>query len=119
MTDLRQQTLDQRLKKLILASGSPRRSLILRQIGLDFDMIPSNADEEKDVPSDPIEHVIELSWRKAREVKGKCSDGVILGADTVVVIDGQILGKPKDADDAFKMLSRLNNDCHEVYTGIT
>lgn len=109
------------MKKLILASRSPRRANILKQIGIEFEIIPSHADEETNVPAEPTQHVIELSRRKAKEISDQLndSDGPILGADTIVAIGDKILGKPSDPTEAVAMLSKLNNNVHQVYTGIT
>lgn len=109
------------MKKLILASRSPRRANILKQIGIEFEIMPSHADEESNVPTEPIHHVIELSRRKAKVISDQLdgNEGIILGADTIVTIDDNILGKPSDTTDAVEMLSKLNNNVHQVYTGIT
>lgn len=110
--------------KIILASKSPRRSELLKQIGLEFDVLVS--DKEEIVTSNiPGEVVKELSLQKAMDVKGMYVAGehseqyIIIGADTVVAIDDKILGKPKDADDAFMMLKALSGRAHDVFTGVT
>ena len=107
------------MKKIILASSSPRRRDILEQIGVKFDVIPSNADEST-AASDPAEYVKGLSDRKASEVakrvEGEC---IILGSDTVVVHKNRILGKPADQKAAFNMLRSLSGDVHYVYSGVT
>ena len=102
---------------LILASQSPRRKELLRQIGLKFHIIPSSTDETivDDVP--PADHVRILAERKARDVAFHLPSGIVLGADTIVVIDGEILQKPVSKDDAVRMLQRLSGQRHEVYTG--
>ena len=104
---------------LILASQSPRRRDLLRQIGLRFHIIASTVDETivNDVP--PEEHVRILAERKARDVAFKLPSGIILGADTIVVIDGEILTKPTSEDDAVRMLQRLSGQRHEVFTGFS
>lgn len=108
-------------KKIILASGSPRRSEILTNMGIDFTIIKSEADENSINPDGiPVDlYVQELSLLKATEVYRRiCADNaLIIGADTVVSIDGKILGKPKDDDDAFRMLQELSGKTHQVYTG--
>lgn len=109
--------------KIYLASGSPRRRELLTQIGIEYEVLVSEADEECDI-KDPALLVEELSKRKAKAVfdslKGKeKSDYLVIGADTVVSIDGQILGKPADKKDAEKMLGELSGRAHEVYTGVT
>ncbi len=105
----------------ILASKSPRRSSILKDIGLEFQIIESGADEtkvSKDLP--PKLYVQELAMLKSSSVAADapCAS-FIIGADTVVVHNGEILGKPKDFDDAYSMLCSLSGTSHEVYTGIS
>lgn len=106
----------------ILASASPRRKELLQQIGLSFEVIPA-CKEEKIRFEKPEDAVMDLSWQKAMEIAEKRAGldvpEVIIGADTVVVLDGRILGKPKDTEDAFCMLSRLQGNSHKVYTGVT
>lgn len=107
------------MNKVILASNSPRRREILEQVGVHFEVIPSTSDEESD-KEDVIERVQEISCMKAREVAEKVSkSAIIIGADTIVVHDGKILGKPKDEHDAKRMLQILQNNSHEVFTGVT
>ena len=117
-------------KKIILASASPRRRELLAQIGAEFEVRVSDK-EEIYHSSRPEEIVKELALMKAENVaadlaeemraagagNGELRDIVVIGADTVVVLDGQILGKPKDEEDAADMLSRLQGRAHEVYTG--
>jgi septum formation protein len=115
------QTLKQLLagRKLILASSSPRRKEILEKEGIGFKIkFPSDIDEEIS-NSDPVEHVLTLSRKKAESVSGQTGEGIILGADTVVVLDGEILGKPKNPKEARSMLKKLSGRTHKVYTGIT
>lgn len=107
--------------KYILASASPRRKELLEQIGLEFEIIPACGREET-VFTNPGEIVTDLSGQKAKEVAKKRTDSgetVVIGADTVVALDGEILGKPKDEADAYWMLSMLNGRSHKVYTGVT
>ena len=109
--------------KIYLASGSPRRRELLTQIGIEYEVLVSEADEECDI-KDPALLVEELSKRKAEAVfdslEGKEeTDYLVIGADTVVAIDGQILGKPSDKKDAEKMIRELSGRAHEVYTGVT
>ncbi len=104
-------------EKIVLASASPRRQEILNQVGLEFDVIPSDIDEDLDV-SNPAELVKLLATNKAMDVLVKNGVGaLVIGADTVVAKDGVILGKPKDEEDAFNMLSMLQGKSHQVYTG--
>jgi len=105
--------------KLILASQSPRRAALLRQMGFTFDVVPANVDENGVSSADPIAHVLELSRRKAEAVLGCVREGLIIGADTVVCIDGDILGKPSDRAEARLMLTRLSGKTHTVTTGFT
>jgi septum formation protein len=106
-------------RRLVLASSSPRRAKILRDAGVDFEIrVPAGV--EKEAPwSDPIKHVLALSRAKAESVARQVKEGIILGADTVVVLNGEILGKPKDEEDAFLILTRLGGKKHTVFTGIT
>jgi septum formation protein len=106
-------------KKLILASGSPRRQHLLRQIGLTFEVRESGIDEDEYSGSDPGQHVVTLSRLKASSVGASCDNAIIIGADTIVVVDGVILGKPVDEADAARMLRVLSDRSHDVYTGFT
>lgn len=105
------------MKKIILASGSPRRSELLKQIGVVFEVHKAEG-EERITSVIPTEVVKELALQKAEEVAGKWDGDVIIGADTVVAIDGQILGKPRDREDALRMLRLLQGKEHEVITGV-
>jgi septum formation protein len=105
-------------KLLVLASGSPRRKELLAGLGLSFEVKVSDVDETIEPGTDPVEIVQELAYRKAKAVANSLSHGLVLGADTIVVCDGVILGKPVDEDDAKQMLSRLSGRTHMVYTGI-
>jgi len=103
---------------IILASGSPRRKELLELIGAEFTIITSNK-EEVITGTDPAEVVKELSKMKAEDVaEGVKGQAVILGADTVVAYNGQILGKPKDKADAIRMITSFAGDDHYVYTGV-
>lgn len=102
---------------LILASTSPRRSELLAQIGLPFAVVPSRVDEG--TPSGMPDRLVEsLALAKALDVAGRVSEGVVIGADTVVAVDGQILGKPADGGEAAAMLRKLGGRSHDVYTGL-
>ena len=108
-------------KKIILASGSPRRKEILENMGIEFTIVKSVADESS-INADGIPvslYVQELSLLKATEVKSRVSakDAIVIGADTVVSIDGKILGKPANDEDAYNMLKSLSGKTHQVYTG--
>ena len=105
--------------ELILASASPRRKELLEKIGLPFTVQPAKG-EERITQKSPAAVVMELSRQKAEEIAaaqtGEC---IILGADTVVAKGEEIMGKPKDAADAKRMLKSIADDCHQVYTGVT
>ena len=105
--------------RLILASSSPRRRDILRQVGLDFEVIVPDVDESG-ISGTPEETVRQLARLKAKAVFDMIhdSDSLILSADTVVSIDGLILNKPVDEQDAFRMLRLLSGREHEVCTGV-
>lgn len=106
--------------KLILASASPRRAELLQKMGLQFTVQPSNTTEEVRPGLTPQQEVMALSLQKARAVaRNAGEDDVILSADTVVVLDDLILGKPKDTSDAKKMLLALSGRSHLVLTGVT
>ena len=106
-------------KKLILASRSPRRQLLLRQIGLDFEVCESDIEEIFDYSKSPDVNAQTLSLEKANVVAAKIDNGIVIGADTIVVVDGKILGKPADAKEAVKMLMMLSGRTHKVYTGFS
>ena len=104
--------------RIILASASPRRRELLAQMGMEFEVCPSQG-EEKITEVLPERAVMELAQQKAAEIAVKTEgDAWILGADTVVVYDQKILGKPKDAEDAKRMLCMLQDKKHQVYTGV-
>ncbi len=102
---------------LILASQSPRRSHLLRQIGLSFTVHPSAVAEVMQNHETNEENVRRLAYHKAVDVANQYRRGIVLGADTIVVIDGEILNKPETASEAEQMLSRLSGRTHSVYTG--
>ena len=109
--------------KIYLASASPRRKDLLKQVGISFRVMPSTV-EEKITKEKPDEVVEELSYQKAVDVCGrlmaeKQEDFVVIGADTVVSAWGKILGKPADKEDAVRMLKDLQGVSHQVYTGVT
>lgn len=106
---------------IILASGSPRRSDLMKQVGFDFRVSTCNTDESYSGDMAPSEIVMELALRKADAVFDKEmpeNDTVVVAADTVVALDNEILGKPKDRKDAIRMLSELSGRKHQVYTGV-
>ncbi len=117
--------------QIILASASPRRKELLEQIGLQFEICPAKG-EEVITKTIPHEVVQELASQKAKEVAGMVKayetsheelvtpqDIMVIGADTIVAYENQILGKPKDEEDAFRMLSMLSGNTHAVYTGVS
>ena len=105
--------------RVILASGSPRRKQLLEQIGVRPEIRPSRI-EEQAVSRLPEEVVMELSCQKAEDVAAETAgDALVLGADTVVAVDGDILGKPKSHEDAMDMVRRIQGRSHQVYTGVT
>ena len=107
------------MKKIILASASPRRRELLEQIGAVFEVCPAKG-EEKITKTEPGEAAEELSLEKGREVFLAQEDDVtVIGADTIVVLDGKILGKPGSKDEAVRMLSALRGRTHQVFTGVT
>lgn len=105
---------------VILASASPRRNELLSLIFRSFSVIPSDFDEAvlSDI-NDPIEAVVKSSSGKAGDIAGKYPESLVIAADTVVAADQMILGKPRDTDDAARMLRMLSNKTHQVYTGVT
>ncbi|HHW30297.1 MAG TPA: septum formation inhibitor Maf [Clostridiaceae bacterium] len=105
--------------EFILASSSPRRVELLKQIGLKFKIIPPELDESINQDSDPKEIVMELSKRKAMNVARRVTgESIIISADTIVVKDS-VMGKPANEQEAFSMLKALQNSWHDVITGIT
>ena len=106
-------------RPLILASASPRRAELLKFAGLDFTIIPSHIREMAEGAESPQDHVLRLSREKALPVSDRHPDACILGADTIVVIEGELLGKPVDGPTAKQMLKKLSGRVHEVYTGFT
>ena len=104
------------MTEFVLASSSPRRKQLLRNLGIEFETIESEADENVDMP--PHETVIELSGRKATYVAELRPNSVVIGADTIVLHNGIIMGKPENAQMAFDMLKILQGSVHTVYTGV-
>lgn len=119
------------MSRIVLASASPRRKELLEQIGMEFEICPAKG-EEIITASEPDQVVLELSTQKAKEVASGIlsynekhrelvtpQDILVIGADTVVAYEGQILGKPKDEADAKRMLALLSGNINSVYTGVT
>ncbi len=112
------------MKRLVLGSASPRRADLMRQLELPCEIIPSPEQEPIPGTSVPADYAIESACAKADAVmnllvaRGRADDAIVIGADTIVCLDGAILGKPKDATDAAAMLERLAGQVHTVYTGL-
>lgn len=104
--------------ELVLASGSPRRQELLRLLNHDFRVVISDFDESLVAKWPPEMHVVEAASGKAGAVASGIQDGIVVGADTVVVIDDSILGKPADSADARRMLQLLSGRSHYVYSGV-
>jgi septum formation protein len=106
------------LPSVILASASPRRSELLRQLGVEFEVIPSTAPESESEHLSPGELCSLNAYRKARAISKHHADALVIGMDTVVALDSTVLGKPKDMEDAFRMLRLLQGQTHRVFTGV-
>ncbi|TVP68817.1 MAG: septum formation inhibitor Maf [Nitriliruptor sp.] len=104
--------------RLVLASGSPRRADLLARLGLDPEIRPAAVDETPLAGEPPLELVVRLADAKARAVRHPTADEVVLAADTIVVLDDQALGKPRDDAEAAAMLRRLSGRTHEVLTAL-
>lgn len=110
------------MKKLILASASPRRKEALRKLNIPFLSVSNNLNERREIEKlemTPDEVALRLSERKAETVAGEYPDDFVLGMDTIVVLNGEIIGKPEDEEDAVRILMKLNGGWHTVITGIT
>jgi septum formation protein len=104
--------------RLVLASASPRRAQLLRMLGLEIETVPADVDETWQAGEEPGAHAERLAGEKALAIAARHPDAVIIGSDTVVAVDGDVLGKPRDTADAVLMLRRLQGREHEVATGI-
>lgn len=104
--------------RLVLASSSPRRARLLKEAGLEFDIAPSSAPEDIDPALGPEENARLIALRKAGDVAASRPDDAVLAADTMVVVDDEVLGKPADEDDARRMLKKLSGREHRVVTGV-
>jgi septum formation protein len=103
---------------LVLASASPRRSELLESAGISFRVAPADIDEAALPEEEPVDYVLRLAEEKAKASAAMTADGrFFLGADTIVLCEGEIMGKPKDAADAQRMLKKLSGVPHEVVTG--
>lgn len=108
------------MRRLVLASASPRRRELLSQAGFQFEVRPAHVNEDVDPNEDPIAYVVRLAREKAQVVYDQLADpeATVLGADTTVTLDGHILAKPEDASDAARMLRMLSGRTHRVTTGV-
>ncbi|BAF58996.1 MAG: septum formation inhibitor Maf [Pelotomaculum sp.] len=106
------------MKEIVLASSSPRRRDLLKQLGLTFRIMTAGVDETPPGGLTPAEMVEVLAGRKAAAVAGMLEDALVIGADTVVVLNGRVLGKPADREEAAGMLRQLQGTDHTVYTGV-
>lgn len=106
------------MKKLILASQSPRRRELLEKCGIPFICEPADIDEAIDDSRDLSEEIKRLSLAKAAVILKKHPDAVVVGSDTIVAVDGKVLGKPKDRTEAADMLKMLSGNTHQVITGL-
>jgi septum formation protein len=104
--------------RIILASQSPRRADLLRMLGLTFETMPADIDETYRAGELPAPHTERLARGKVEAIATRERDAIVIGSDTVVVVDGDVLGKPRDRQDAVAMLMRLQGRDHEVATGI-
>lgn len=107
------------MNKIILASASPRRKELMGLLPLTFEIITKNIAEELDETLSPVENVMSLAVQKAKAVAQDYPERLVIGCDTIVVLDGQILGKPKDKEQAYDMLNSLSSRIHQVYTGVS
>ena len=105
--------------RFILASASPRRIELLNLLGLRFEIMPSNVDEKFMIGEAPRDHVLRLSEEKAKRASTLHPEAWVMGADTIVIINGDALGKPRTPDEAKEMLSKLSGQIHTVFTGFT
>lgn len=105
--------------KFILASQSPRRTQLLALIGMNFSVKPANINEDDINEPVPEKHVKRLSFEKAKKIADSTENGLVIGADTIVVLDDEILGKPEDEQHAVAMLRKLSGRFHSVFTGFT
>ncbi len=106
-------------RRLILASNSPDRRALLERAGYTIEVMPSHIDEPTGQGfTDPRHYVMTVSWLKAAAVAPKVADGLLLAADTVGWLDGQVIGKPTDVDDARRIITTLSGREHELWTGV-
>jgi septum formation protein len=104
---------------IVLASASPRRSELLESAGISFRVVPADIDESALLDEEPIKHVLRLAEGKARKASSMADGRFFIGADTIVLCDDEIMGKPSDSDDAARMLRKLSGRVHQVITGFS
>ena len=111
--------MERMLQPLVLASQSPRRKELLETLGIPFSIVVPQTDETPRAGESPEIYVARIAHEKVIDVAGRVRDSIILAADTVVVLDGEILGKPLDRADAIRMLGKLSGRQHRVYTAVS
>ena len=109
---------DSHVPPIVLASQSPRRAELIARLGLDFDIVPADIDESQFPDEPPPEHAERLAREKALAIAATHPHALVVGSDTIVVVDGDVLGKPRDRAQAVEMLLRLSGREHEVCTGV-
>jgi septum formation protein len=107
------------MKKIILASSSPRRKQILKQIGLDFEIVVSRVEEKLNPRLKPENQPSYLSRLKAEEIASRVNDAIVIGADSMVLLGNRVIGKPKNKNDAKRMLKDFSGTKHSIITGFT
>src|ERR1051325_3969502 len=110
--------MSERETKIILASASPRRADLLTNLGVAFDLEPSQVQERPLAEEAPADYITRLARAKVIAVARKRDSGLVIGADTIVVLDGKLLGKPRDEEDAERMLGQLSGRWHAVMPGV-
>jgi len=103
---------------IILASASPRRAELLKQIGVEFELVPSQVEERPHPDEAPSDYITRIARAKVIAVAREREVGLVIGADTVVVLDGRLMGKPEDELDAQRLLRQLSGRWHAVMTGV-
>ncbi len=105
-------------RKIVLASRSPRRKKLLEQLGLEFEVVESSYDEDMNAATDPYELAKLLAFKKAEAVAKNYGDALVIGADTFTILEGKLIGKPKDKDEARNFLKNFSGKSHKVITGL-
>ncbi len=105
-------------RPLILASASPRRAWLLGRLGVSFSIVPSEVEEVRKPGEPPKEFALRIAREKALSVASRVGSGLVIGCDTIVVVDGEALGKPSDEAEARRMLGRLSGRAHRVISGV-